>query len=258
MPGVVPEVLSTCFKMGFIGADPEMLGVMLDMDTACNRKTPLLIEGEEGTERLEAAQCVHQLGGRREGGFHHFHGHFSLFEEDAILEDDCEEGDTLLIDHIEEASPHIQRKLIELIEKALIRLTVTVHSSSDLEQAVEEGFFLKDLYSALSDPKPITIPPLCMRPGDIPLRFYHRLKSLNLMRRRTPHYSYPKQDIEWVSTDALYAAMVHRWPRNVAAFDTEVKKRWRDRRVSTNALDSINWSGEKKADTLQRIFRDSR
>lgn len=218
------DVLFECFKRGFIGIDPGMRIAMEAMDLSRNDRSPLLLEGEEGTELLEAAQCIHDLGdSSAERAFDWLRGPFAPFYWEEQISEVLEDNDngTLYVARIDAAPPEMQRTLLKLVEQERIRLIASAQDPLDL--AVDEGFFLQDLLAAFKQKNPIAIPPLCMRPGDIPLLLYLQIRAFNLNRkRRSAHSAAPDQDVELISLSALYTALAHRWQGNTRQFKNTV------------------------------------
>ena len=127
---------------------------------------------------------------------------------------------TLFLDEIGELPSHIQDKLLRVLDGAAYyrlgghrKITVDVRivaaTNQDLEVAVREGRFRKDLFHRLSQFQ-LRVPPLRERPEDIVALAEHflRLKSAEMR----------------FSADALRTLQSHSWPGNVRELRNIVAK----------------------------------
>ncbi|HXR17812.1 MAG TPA: sigma 54-interacting transcriptional regulator [Terriglobales bacterium] len=127
---------------------------------------------------------------------------------------------TLFLDEIGELPSHIQVKLLRVLDGAAYyrlgghrKITVDVRivaaTNQDLEAAVREGRFRKDLFHRLSQFE-LRVPPLRERPEDVVALAEHflRLKSAEMK----------------FSPEALRALQTHSWPGNVRELRNIVAK----------------------------------
>ena len=123
---------------------------------------------------------------------------------------------TVFLDEIGDVSLATQAKLLRAIEnKAVYRLggTRTLHldvriiaaTNSDLEHAIEQGHFRKDLYYRLNVVR-VELPPLRDRVEDIPLLIGHYLLTLNRQIGRS---------VQGLSARAMDTLCEYHWPGNV-------------------------------------------
>jgi two-component system response regulator HydG len=87
-------------------------------------------------------------------------------------------------------------------------------SNVDLEQAVEDGRFRRDLFYRLSV-FPIQLPPLRDRPEDIHLLVIHFLEHY---KQRTGRF------VSGISKDALRALISYDWPGNVRELENAIER----------------------------------
>jgi two-component system response regulator GlrR len=123
---------------------------------------------------------------------------------------------TLFLDEIGDMPPHLQVKLLRVLQERKVRLlggledrTIDVRVISathrDLEEAIEAGDFREDLYYRLNVVT-LQVPPLGQRREDIPLLVQDMLSKL-AARQQTPRKVYPPEALELlVQAD---------WPGNV-------------------------------------------
>jgi DNA-binding NtrC family response regulator len=191
---------------------------------------PLIIEGETGTGKEALAESIHEAGPRAAGPFvvfdctavapslveselfGHERGAFTgavqmrrgVFEQ--------AHGGTLLIDEIGDLEPHLQPKLLRVLERAEIRrvggdrsiavdVRVVAATRRDLDHEVEAGRFRDDLYHRLAVAR-IELPPLRERKGDIRLLAEHFARELG-------------GDERAIKPDVLARWDDYRWPGNV-------------------------------------------
>lgn len=169
---------------------------------------PLLIKGDVGVEKNQAAKTIHTLSPRRSFPFinlnsfilHHAALEIKLFgyEESSPTSGSTEvkkgmielaDGGTLLISDIEHLPGDIQRRLHGYLETNQFTRTygskmitadtrIIATTCSDLKKMSDEGSFMKELYYSLNT-VPITIPPLSERSGDISIIARSHISKLN-------------------------------------------------------------------------------
>jgi two-component system response regulator AtoC len=132
---------------------------------------------------------------------------------------------TLLLDEIGEMSPHLQAKLLHVLQdseycrlggKRTIRVDARVLASTNvnLEEHVATGKFREDLYFRLNVIR-VDIPPLRERREDIPV-----LCNYFLCRYRDRY----KSSIEEISSTLMDSFLRYDWPGNVRQLENAVKR----------------------------------
>jgi DNA-binding NtrC family response regulator len=236
-----------------IGQAPEIRrAVELALNVA-NAPTTVLILGESGTGKELIANLIHynsqvadliQSSSQRKGKpyikvncgaipealleselFGHEKGSFTgahmrrrgRFEE--------ADGGTLFLDEIGEMSLSAQVRLLRVLqdgeftrvggnEVTTVDVRVIAATNIDLERAVEEGSFRRDLYYRLSV-FPIILPPLRERPQDIHPLVIHFLEHY---KQKTGRF------ISGISKDALQALITYEWPGNVRELENAIER----------------------------------
>ena len=162
---------------------------------------------------LESELFGHERGsftgatGRREGRFHQA------------------DGGTLFLDEIGEISPNIQVKLLRFLqerefervggnETIKVDVRIVAATNKDLLARVGEGKFREDLYYRLNVVS-IEMPPLRVRPDDIPLLATHFLAK---------YAAENGKEIPGFSDDALSALVHYAWPGNVRELENAVER----------------------------------
>jgi DNA-binding NtrC family response regulator len=178
-----------------IGVSPEMGEVRAQIRAVASSQGNVLITGESGTGKEVVARAVHEMSPRRDGPFlavncaalseslleselfGHERGAFTGADKLRKGRFELADRGTLLLDEVSEVSPHIQAKLLRVLqERAFERvgssLTIGVDvrvvatSNRDLSESIRRGSFRGDLFYRLNV-LPIHLPPLRARRGDV-------------------------------------------------------------------------------------------
>lgn len=151
-----------------VGGSPAVRRAFAVLTRAAGSTAPVLIEGEAGVGKTEAARALHAASRRAEA---------SLVMLDAIAIDAVPRvapsfaqarGGTLLLTRIDEASgPFVRALLQELDGPTAKDVRLVVESRSDLRARVEAGAFPRDLFFHLAAVR-VVLPPLRDRREDLP------------------------------------------------------------------------------------------
>src|SRR5213078_1293545 len=204
---------------------------------------PVLILGESGVGKEVIASFIHEQSNRSEGPFvkvncaalpHELleselfgyeRGAFTGAIRDKIGKFEQADKGTLLLDEIGEMSPHLQAKLLHVLQdsefsrlggKKPVKVNVRVLAATNkkLKEAVLKGEFRNDLYFRLNVIK-LEIPPLRERREDIPLlcnQFLDKYRE----RYQSPVQQFPK--------DLMELLLKYDWPGNVRQLENVVKR----------------------------------
>ncbi len=188
----IPTDLS---KMDIVFNDRKMLKLMNKIKLLSESEAPVLILGETGTGKEVVAQWVHFNSPRRSKPFvvvdlttipenlmdselfGHERGAFTGAHHQKIGRVELAEGGTLFFDEIGEIPPHLQVKLLRLLEKKTFmrvggtknkhaNFRLVAATNRDLPAEVKAGRFREDLYYRLNMLEQ-HIPPLRERKADI-------------------------------------------------------------------------------------------
>ena len=206
-------------------------------------QTSVLIQGESGTGKELLANLIHFNSGREDQPyvklncgaipetlleselFGHEKGAFT--DARARREGRFEEADggTLFLDEVGEMSLAAQVRLLRVLQdgefsrvggsdvvKADVRIIAA--SNVDLERAVEEGTFRRDLFYRLSV-FPIKLPSLRERREDIHPLVIHFLEHY---KQRTSRF------VSGISREALRALVTYGWPGNVRELENAIER----------------------------------
>ncbi|HEV2731810.1 MAG TPA: sigma-54 dependent transcriptional regulator [Terriglobales bacterium] len=223
-------------KQGFgsiVGRAPEMEKLYRIIAKAAQSTHPVLILGESGTGKEMVARSIHFSGPFRDKPFipvdcgslvptlieselfGYVKGAFTgaVQSRDGLLA--IAQGGTVFLDEVGELPVDLQAKLLRAIQereirpvgstkRILINVRILAATNRDLEQAVAQGTFRRDLYFRLNVLS-LRIPPLRERRQDIPLLAAHFLERLS--RASGQERS--------VSDEAMKALLAYDWPGNV-------------------------------------------
>jgi two-component system response regulator HydG len=217
-----------------LGQSPPMLRLYDQLAQIADSDASVLILGESGTGKEVVARALHQRSRRREKPFvavnvaalpdtlleselfGHMRGAFTDARNDRKGLFALAEGGTLFLDEIGEMPLATQPKLLRALEEGRIRpvgsereiavdVRVLAATNRDLETAVEEGRFRKDLYYRV-DVIQVELPPLRARGADALLLAQHFLE----------HYAArAKKLVQGLSDSAAEKLLVYNWPGNV-------------------------------------------
>jgi DNA-binding NtrC family response regulator len=218
---------------GIVGRAPEMEKLYRIIAKAAQSSHPVLILGESGTGKEMVARSIHFSGPYRDQPFipvdcgslvptlieselfGYVKGAFTgaVQAKEGLLA--IAEGGTVFLDEVGELPVDLQAKLLRAIQEKEIRpvgstkripinVRILAATNRDLEQAVAQGTFRRDLYFRLNVLS-LRIPPLRERRQDIPLLVGYFLERL----------ARNSEEERILSDDALKAMLAYDWPGNV-------------------------------------------
>jgi DNA-binding NtrC family response regulator len=231
------------FAKPVIGRDERFLQLLQRAQDVASSKATVLILGESGTGKEVLARYLHQESDRRAGPFvavncaalpenlleSELFGHEKGAFTGAVITKkgkfEQANGGTLLLDEIGEIPLHLQAKLLRVLQeeeidrlggRGPVRIDVHVLATTnrDLEEAVKKGAFRQDLYYRLNV-IPLRLPPLRLRPGDIPALAEHFIEKY--CRR----YDRPRKRL---SAEACRLFLAWDWPGNVREMENLIER----------------------------------
>jgi DNA-binding NtrC family response regulator len=211
-----------------------MEALFRQMDLVAPTRSNVLIVGESGTGKELVANALHDHSPRSAERFlpinaaaipseileselfGHERGAFTGATGRTIGKFELAHGGTLFLDEIGELPPEMQVKILRVLEeRELMRvggsetikldIRLVAATNQDLEAAVEENRFRRDLYYRLKVVT-LSIPPLRERPEDIPLLARHFLKQFGAESGR--------EDLRF-TPEAMRCLVDTRWEGNV-------------------------------------------
>lgn len=224
-------------------SNPQMLRIIDISRHVASTDVPVLILGESGVGKEVVASFIHEQSNRAEGPFvkvncaalpHELleselfgyeRGAFTGAIRDKMGKFEQADKGTLLLDEIGEMSPHLQAKLLHVLQDAefsrlggkkpvKVNVRVLAATNKKMKEAVLKGEFRNDLYFRLNVIK-LEVPPLRERREDIPLLCNHFLEKYR-ERYQSPVQQFPK--------DLMEIFLRHDWPGNVRQLENIVKR----------------------------------
>jgi len=226
-----------------VGSGPAMQGVYKLVGQVAPTGSTVLIRGESGTGKELVAQALHVHSARRDRPlvsvscaaipetlleaelFGHEKGAFTGAMGRRRGRFELAEGGTIFLDEIGELSGATQVKLLRVLQDRVIErlgseqstkldVRIIAATNRDLEQAVREGAFRKDLYYRLNVVT-IAIPPLRERREDVRELAEHLLRKLARERRLAPGE---------LTAGAVERLQAYDWPGNVRELEHALER----------------------------------
>jgi DNA-binding NtrC family response regulator len=225
-----------------IGQSPEMEKLYRIIAKVAKSNHPVLINGESGTGKELVARQIHSSGPNRDKPFipvdcgslvptlieselfGYVKGAFTgaVRAKEGLLQ--IAEGGTVFLDEIGELPVDLQSKLLRAIQEREIRpvgstktfpinVRILAATNRDLEEAVNQGTFRKDLFFRLNVVH-LRIPPLRERRQDIEVLINHFLARMNRVSGMERTFS----------ADARRRMMQYDWPGNVRELENCVER----------------------------------
>jgi PAS domain S-box-containing protein len=222
----------------FLIASQLMHKFMGMVDRVAGHTETVLVTGETGTGKELVARTIHESSYRHKNQLvdincaalpeHLVESELFGYEKGAFSGADSSkpglfelaDKSTIFLDEIGELQPQVQVKLLRVLDgapyyrlgghkKITVDVRVVAATNQDLESAVKEGRFRKDLFHRLSQFQ-LRVPPLRERPEDVVALARH---FLNL---KVPGKTF--------AADALVALQAHAWPGNIRELRNLVAK----------------------------------
>ena len=226
-----------------LSTNPRVLKIKEIAKHVADTDVPVLITGESGVGKEVLARYMHSHSSRYDKPFvkvncaalpndlleselfGYERGAFTGALNDKPGKFELADKGTLLLDEIGEMTPHLQAKLLHVLQdseytrlgaKRTIRVDARVLASTNinLEENVASGKFREDLYFRLNVIR-IDIPPLRERREDIPV-----LCNYFLCRYRDRY----KSPVEEITPSLMDSFLRYEWPGNVRQLENAVKR----------------------------------
>ena len=257
-------------QFGGIIAKSDVMRELTDLATrVATADAPVLIVGETGTGKGLFARAIHGAGARREGPFvtlncaavpenlleselfGHVKGAFTgaLAARRGLFE--VAGGGTLFLDEIGEMPLHLQSKLLDVLERGVVRALgsdkeravdarIIAATHRDLRTRVREGTFREDLLFRL-DVLRLEVPPLRRHSEDIAPLAAHFLADSKAR--------HPDAVVTALSPEALARLANHPWPGNVRELENVIERVvLLGRHSQVAASDLPNGTGERPSE----------
>jgi DNA-binding NtrC family response regulator len=226
-----------------IGGGELMAQVRQKIERVARSNATVLICGESGTGKEVVARAIHNASPRRERPFlavncaalsenlleselfGHEKGAFTGADKMRRGRFELADEGSLLLDEISEIAPALQAKLLRVLQESTfervgssvsqqVDVRVIATTNRDLEAAVEEGKFRRDLFYRLNV-VPIQLPPLRQRSEDVPELCRHFLHQI--ARRENSPFRHMEHE-------AVRLLQRYPWPGNVRELQNIIER----------------------------------
>jgi two-component system, NtrC family, response regulator AtoC len=229
--------------LSFLAASPQMVRIRQQILQIAPVDVPVFICGESGVGKEVVARMIHMRSTRRSQPFvkvncaalpgELLESELFGYEQGAFTgavrskpgKFELATKGTIFLDEIAEMSPHLQAKLLHVLQdhqysrlggRHMVGVDVRVLAATNIEvqEAMKSGRLREDLYYRLNVLS-INVPPLRERTTEIPLLFRHFLnKYSEKFQKETPT---PSQHL-------IEAAIRYAWPGNLRELENFVKR----------------------------------
>jgi len=229
--------------LSFLASSPQMVRIRQQILQIAPVDVPVFICGESGVGKEVVARMIHMRSTRRNQPFvkvncaalpgELLESELFGYEQGAFTgavrskpgKFELANKGTIFLDEIAEMSPHLQAKLLHVLQdhqysrlggRHLVEVDVRVLAATNMEvqEAMKSGRLREDLYYRLNVLS-INVPPLRERTTEIPLLFRHFLnKYSEKFQKETPS---PSQHL-------IEAAIRYAWPGNLRELENFVKR----------------------------------
>jgi DNA-binding NtrC family response regulator len=226
-----------------VGQSEGVTQVLELIERVSGSESTVLITGESGTGKELVAKAIHYNSARATKPFvpincgaipgelleselfGHVKGAFTGAINNRVGRFELAEGGTVFFDEIGDMSPHLQVKLLRVLQERKYEpvgsaktfasdIRVLAATNANLENAVKEGRFREDLYYRLNV-IPIHIPALRDRKADIPLLFHYFMELFNEGK---------KQKLAGLTPEAMNILTQYPWPGNIRELENLVER----------------------------------
>ena len=226
-----------------IGNTREMKEVYDLLRQVSPSEATVLIRGESGTGKELIANALHHNSPRCSGKFvkvncaalpegiieselfGHEEGAFTGALKTRKGRFEMAHGGTIFLDEIGELPPHIQVKLLRVLQEREVErvggtetlpvdVRIIAATNRHLEEEIAQGVFREDLYYRLNV-FPVHLPPLRERRGDITLLADHFVEKYTKKNRKT---------IKRISSSAIDLLSIYHWPGNVRELENCIER----------------------------------
>lgn len=230
-------------ESAIVGNSPVLDAVQQQIARAAPSRATVLIRGESGVGKELVARAMHYASPRKKGPFvclncaalsetlleselfGHEKGAFTGATDRKIGKFEAAHQGTLMLDEIGEMSPSIQAKFLRVLEghpfervggsqPIKVDVRVIAATNRDLEKAVAENSFRRDLYFRLHVVE-IQVPPLRKRGDDI-------VELANFFLDR--YNAETSRKVRGFTPEALHRMQQYRWPGNVRELKNVIER----------------------------------
>ena len=225
LAGLAPSAKAEDFEGRLIGQSPVMKKLIQQVRKLAAVRSPVLLQGENGTGKSAVAELLHAAGGTP--GAQLVRIDCSLSSEANFREGllgvngaggawvQQAKGGTLFLQHLQCLSLAVQKELVGVLRNTAHGFRLICTTTEDLEKLTDEGRFHDELFYRVAS-LPMRMPALRERPEDIPL----------LVKKYASTAANPHFDANFVefTDDAMAILTAYHWPGNLTELFQVVSK----------------------------------
>lgn len=223
--GLAPGGTSQDIAQRLVGASAAVTKLVQQVKKLMTVRTPVLLQGENGTGKTAVAEVLHGALGAEAGPLVRIDCSLSSdanFREGLLGQNGAggawieqAKGGTLFLRHLQCLPAEVQAALVSVLRNTAHGFRLICATTDDLERLVDEGKFNDELFYRVAS-FPVHLPPLRERVEDIPTLVKHYAG-----RVVNPHFD--TKLIEFTD-DALALMSTYHWPGNLTELFQVVSK----------------------------------
>jgi len=214
--GPGPGVKAGDIESRLIGTSAQVKKLAQQVKKLAIVRTPVLLQGENGTGKTAVAEILHAATGAAEQQLVRVDCALSSEQafRDGLLGQNGEGGEwvrqakggTLFLQHLQCLGMPVQKELVSVLRNTAHGLRLVCTTTEDLEQMTDEGRFNDELFYRVAS-LPLKMPPLRDRKEDIPL----------LVKHYASRAANPQIDTNLIelTDDAMAVLTAYHWPGNL-------------------------------------------
>ena len=225
LTGHAPAAKSEDIEGRLIGQSPAIKKLIQQVKKLSMVRTPVLLQGENGTGKIAVAELLHAASGTPEAQLVRIDCSLSSeasFREGLLGQNGAggawvrqAKGGTLFLQHLQCLSQAVQKELVGVLRNAAHGFRLICSATEDLEKMTEEGRFYDELFYRVAS-LPVHLPALRERPEDIPL----------IVKKYAAKSANPLFDANLIefTDDAMAVLMAYPWPGNLTELFQVISK----------------------------------
>ena len=225
LTGLVPNAKAEDLESRLIGQSVTIKKLIQQIKKLAAVRTPVLLQGENGTGKIAVAEILHAASGAPEAQFVRIDCSLSSeasFREGVLGQNGSggtwvqqAKGGTLFLQHLQCLSLTVQKELVSVLRNTAHGFRLICTTTEDLEKMSDDGRFHDELFYRVAS-LPVLMPALRERPEDIPL----------IVKKYSSQAANPHFDANFIefTDDAMAVLTAYHWPGNLTELFQVISK----------------------------------